>query len=137
MTAVIRDAITDDQIKAVSAYLEYLGSNQVARTLVKRGRFMPASLSVRPGTNVQLIINNAGFSEYEFRSDNLGLEPMTIPSRSLGTVDWTAPQEEGTYTIYCADCKLKGEKFTIHVDTNAKAFKPTVVASTLNPSDDM
>ena len=131
--AVVRDAITEEQIKSVSAYLEYLGSNQVVRTLVKRGRFMPDSLSVRPGTNVQLIINNAGFSEYEFKSDNLGLEPMSIPARSLGTVDWQAPAEEGTYTIYCADCKLEGEQFTINVDASAKAFKPVVVTSSLNP----
>jgi mono/diheme cytochrome c family protein/DNA-binding beta-propeller fold protein YncE len=131
--AAIKNVITEDQIKSVSAYLAYLGSNQVVRTLVKRGRFLPSSLSVRPGTNVQLIINNAGFSEYEFRSDNLGLEPMTIPARSLGTVDWKAPEDEGTYTIYCADCKLEGEFFTINVDSSAKAFKPVVVTSSLNP----
>ncbi len=131
--AIIKNVITDDQIKSVSAYLEYLGKNQVVRTLVKRGRFLPDSLSVRPGTNVQLIINNAGFSEYEFRSDNLGFEPMTIPARSLGTLDWKAPDEEGTYTIYCANCKVKGEEFTISVAASAKAFKPAVVASSLNP----
>ncbi len=135
--AVVKNVITDEQIESVSAYLGYLGSNQVVRTLVKRGRFLPDSLSVRPGTNVQLIINNAGFSAYQFRSDNIGFEPMTIPARSLGTLDWQAPADEGTYTIYCADCKLKNERFTINVDADAKEFKSVTAVSSLNDPDNM
>ena len=49
---VVKNVITEDEIKAVSAYLGHLGTLQVARTLAKRGRFVPAEFSTRPGTRV-------------------------------------------------------------------------------------
>jgi mono/diheme cytochrome c family protein len=67
---VIKSAITEDEIKAVSAYVGRLGSMQAVRTLAKRGRFLPAELSIRPGTAVQLIIQNSSIQPHTFKSDN-------------------------------------------------------------------
>ncbi len=134
---VIRNTIQESQIDAVAAYLEYLGPIQVVRTLAKRGRFLPDSFSIRPGTTVQIVVNNAGFSDYNFTSENLGVDPMLIPARTTGSFIWQAPQQAGEYSLRCSDCKLKDEQSTIHVDPNAKEFKPAIIQSSLNESDSM
>lgn len=134
---VIRIAITDDEIAAVAEYLGYLGTMQVARTLAKRGRFLPAEFSTRPGTNLQVIINNSGFDAHTFRSDNMGIEGITIPARSTGSIEWQAPVEEGEYSIYCTDCKLKDQFYTVTVDPDAAEFKSAGFVSQLTPEDSM
>jgi len=53
---VVRQAITEEELKAVAAYLEYLGTLQVVRTLSKRGRFVPKTVEVRPGEDLQVFI---------------------------------------------------------------------------------
>ena len=134
---VIRNTIQESEIDAIAAYLKYLGPIQVVRTLAKRGRFLPDSFSIRPGTTVQIVVNNAGFSDYNFTSENLGIDPMLIPARTTGSFIWQAPQQAGEYSLRCLDCKLKDEQFTIRVDPNAKEFKPAVIQSSLNESDSM
>ena len=128
---VVKNVITDDEIKAVSAYLGHLGTLQVARTLAKRGRFIPADFSTRPGTSVQVIISNSGFQPYTFKSDNMGFDELSIPARSTAQVEWQAPDAEGEYSVYCTDCKLKDQFFTIRVDANADEFKVVAPVSKL------
>ena len=120
---VIKNAITDEQITAVSAYLGHLGTAQVARSLVKRGRFLPATFSARPGTRLQVILQNSGFSAQMFASDNMGIGNIEIPARSSGNMIWEAPEEEGVYSLYCTDCKLQEQYFTINVDSQAPEFR--------------
>jgi mono/diheme cytochrome c family protein len=134
---VVKNVITEDEIKAVSAYLGHLGTLQVARTLAKRGRFVPAEFSTRPGTRVQVIVRNSGFSPYTFRSDNMGIDDMTIPARGSGNFEWPAPDTEGEYSIYCTDCKLKDQYFVLKVDAGAEEFKMVVPVSKLASEDSM
>ncbi len=128
----VKAVIKEEEIAAVAAYVNYLGTTQVARTMVKRGRFLPDSFGIRPGTNVQLIIKNAGFSEQSFSSDNLNIGDLKIAARSTNSFIWQAPQEEGEYSVYCTDCKLKNQFFTIRVDATAKQFRAVVPASTVS-----
>ena len=125
----VKNVIKEDEIKAVSAYVSYLGSTQVARTLNKRGRFLPETFSTRPGTSLQLVINNSGFKPYTYHSDSLGIDSITIPARSTGSFLWKAPDEEGSFSLSCTDCKLKDQHFTILVDKNARKFHSTTPAS--------
>lgn len=124
--SVVRMTITEDDIVNVAAYLEHLGSMQVARTLSKRGRFLPGSFETRPGTKLQLVIKNSGIAAATYNSDNMGIDPWTIPGRSTEDVEWQAPDEEGEYSIYCSDCKLKDQFFVIKVDANAPPPPGTV-----------
>jgi len=123
---VIKSVITEDEIKAVAAYVGKLGTMQAARTLAKRGRFLPADISVRPGTDVQLIIQNSSIQPHTFKSDNLGMDELTIAGRSSGTIEWHAPEAEGEFSLYCTDCKLKDQFFTVHVAASAKEFRRIV-----------
>ena len=132
---VVRTAITEDEIKAVAAFLNHLGTMQVVRTLAKRGRFLPDTFSVRPGTAVQLIIQNAGIQAYTFKSDDMGIEGRSIPGRSSGSIEWRALDEEGEYSLYCTDCKLKDQFFRLNVDSAATEFR-TVATSTAAGTDE-
>ena len=118
----IKVAIEDEEISAVAAYLAELGGMQVARTLAKRGRFLPESMEIYPGTSVQLIIKNSGVAAATFTSDNMGIVQMTIPGRSTATQPWQAPEEEGSYSLYCTDCKLKDQYYTVNVTSSANQF---------------
>ncbi len=123
---VIKNMITEDQIKAVAAYVGNLGSMQAVRTLAKRGRFLPGEISIRPGTDVQLIIQNASMQPHTFKSDNMDIDDLMIASRSNGSFEWRAPETEGDFSLYCIDCKLKDQFFTVHVAASAAEFRPAV-----------
>ena len=134
---IIKNTITDDDIKAIAAYIGYLGTLQVARTLAKRGRFLPDNFSTRPGTGLQLVIKNASVSPHTFKSDNMGIDEITIPGRSTSSVEWQAPDAEGEYSLYCTDCKLKDQFFTVKVDVEADEFRGSAPASTVAAEDNM
>jgi len=134
---VIRNSIDDAEIRAVAAYLERLGTMQVVRTLAKRGRFLPELINVRPGTPIQLVIQNAGFDAHTFRSDDMGIEDLTIAARSAGSGEWQVPDAEGEYLLYCTDCKLKGQFLTVRVDSAAPAFRGTAVTGAAAAGDGM
>jgi plastocyanin len=123
---VIKNEITEDEIKAVAAYVGDLGTMQAARTLAKRGRFLPEEISIRPGTDVQLIVQNSSIQPHTFKSDNMGIDDFVIAGRSSGNVEWQAPESEGDYSIYCTDCKLKGQFFTVRVAMSAAEFHRAV-----------
>jgi len=118
----VKSVITDEEIRAVAAYVGNLGTKQAVRTLVKRGRFLPEEASVQPGTDVQLIIQNSSIRPSTFKSDNMNIDDLTIAGRSSGAVEWRAPGTEGEFSLYCTDCKLKGQFFTVHIDAGAEKF---------------
>jgi mono/diheme cytochrome c family protein len=114
---VVKNVITEDEIEAISAYVEYLGTMQVARTLAKRGRFIPGEITVKPGASLQVVIQNSGFQAQTFATDSMEFDDLAIPARSSGSIEWQAPGEEGEYTLYCTDCKLKGETYTVRISS--------------------
>jgi len=125
----IKMTINDTEINAVAKYIDHLGSLQVAKTLSKRGRFLPAMAEARPGTKMQVVIRNAGIDTAKYASDTMGIEPMTIPGRSVGSFEWQAPEQEGEYSVSCTDCTLKDQAFTIKVHAGAPASQATTFVS--------
>lgn len=127
---VIKTVITEDEIKAVTAYVGRLGTMQAARTLAKRGRFLPEDISVRPGTDLQLIVQNSSIQPSTFKSDNMGIDDLMVSGRSSGSIEWRAPDAEGEYSLYCTNCKLKDQFFMVRVDADAKEFQRVAPAVT-------
>jgi cytochrome c553 len=127
--SIIKTTITDDDINAVAAYLDYLGTMQVVRTLSKRGRFIPEATAIRPGSQLQLIVKNSGVAAATYTSESMGVEEWIIPGRSTADIEWQAPETEGEYSITCTDCKLKDQFFVINVDASAPE-QPGVASTT-------
>jgi len=117
----IRAAMGEEEVKAVSAYLSYLGTLQVVRTLSKRGRFVPKEQTIYPGTTIQIIIKNSGTKPKTYVSESMGIDPFIVQGRSTAAVVWKSPKEERSYTIACIDCKLD-DVFTLVVSNSAKPF---------------
>jgi len=131
---VVKSVITDDEISAVAAYVGNLGTLQAARTLAKRGRFLPSEVSIRPGTGVQLIIQNSSIQPHTFKSDNMAVDDFIVAGRSSGSLEWHAPASEGEFSLYCTDCKLKGQFFAIIISANAAPFQQLTPVSTSTDS---
>ena len=131
---VIKNVITEDEIKSVAAYVGKLGTMQPVRTLAKRGRFLPHEISIRPGTGVQLIIQNASIQPHTFKSDNMDFEELVIAGRSSGSLEWRAPETEGEFTVYCTDCKLKDQLFVVNVAASAAPFHQVAPVGTTTDS---
>jgi len=80
------------------------------------------TFATQPGTSMQIVVQNAGFSAHSFKSDNLGIDELSVPARSAKSFLWQAPEQEGEYSLYCTDCKLKDQLFKVNVDKTAKKF---------------
>ena len=119
----LKGELTEDDIKNVAAYTQWMGQHMLVTTLLKRGRFIPDEILVRPGTPIQLVIDNTGTEPSTIASDNMKINAQTVPARDVTAIIWTAPDNEGAFTLACKDCRIKDGFFTITV---AKAAKPYV-----------
>lgn len=113
----VRTLIDEQGIKDVSAYIESLGSTRIIRTLAKKGRFLPGDTSVPSDSRFQIVVNNVSFQPKTYRSDDIAIDggELTVAARSTGTIKWTSPVEAGEYKIWCEDCAIDDEYFTINV----------------------
>ena len=132
----VKMMIKEEEITAVASYLDYLGTLQVARTLSKRGRFLPATIEVRPGTQLQIVIKNSGIKPATYDSDNMNFEPVVISGRSTTGIEWQVPEAAGEYSIHCTDCKLKGQTYSISVHADAPPPAGTPIALSAAPASD-
>jgi mono/diheme cytochrome c family protein len=120
----LREQVSDEDIKKVAAYTDWMGRHMLVKALLKRGQFIPEKVIVYPGTAIQLVIENTGTEPNSIRSDGMESAPVHIPARDLASLVWTAPSDEGTFTIVCSDCKIKNGLLTIEVTKAAKPYIP-------------
>ena len=115
---VVKSSIDEQGIKDVSEYVNSLGSTRIVRTLAKKGRFLPDSFVVAPNSKFQIVVQNASFQPRVFQSEDLGLgDGLEISARKTGGLDWTSPAE-GEVKLWCKDCDLQDQFFTVRVDPN-------------------
>ncbi len=120
----LKEQLTDGDIPQLAAYTEWMGRHMLVRALLKRGRFIPESVSVYPGTLVQLIIENTASEPSTINGEQIVAHPQTIPPRDSASLEWTAPQTEGKFTVSCGDCKIRDGLLTIEVSKTAKPYTP-------------
>lgn len=120
---ILRDELSDAEIKEVAAYVEWLGQLKLVKTLVKRGHFVPERIEIYPGTKIQLVVNNASIEPHKFVSDNMKIEPVTVQGRQNMDIVWEAPETEGTFALTCSDCGV-ADRLTVAVSKSAKRFIP-------------
>ena len=122
----VKSVINEEQIVDISNYVISLGATKIVRTMAKRGRFLPDTITVPPASNLQIVINNTSFSPKNFDSEDYDLgEGMKIDARTTNSFSWTSP-DSGEIKIFCTDCDIEGEYLTVIVDPNAAKPKPFV-----------
>ncbi len=122
----IKNVINEEQTIDVSNYVNSLGATRVVRSMAKRGRFLPDTITVPPESSLRIVINNASFSPKNFASEDFDLDGgLGIDARTTNSFVWTSP-ESGEFKVYCTDCDIDGEFLTVTVDPNAPKPKPFV-----------
>lgn len=114
----LREEMTDADTEAVAAYTQWLGRTQLVKTLLKRGRFVPDRIAVRPDTSVQLVIRNTAVQPHTVTAGTLDIA-REIPPRSEVALFLAAPAAEGTHMLVCADCALRDQGLTLTVSNAA------------------
>lgn len=120
----LRAEMNGTRIRQIAAFTEWLGDHQLVKTLAKRGRFIPDRVAVRPGTLIQFVVNNSSRFPRTFVSEDMGIEEINVDGRAAAEFVWTAPAEEGVFTLRCEDCRVKGQKLTVEVSNAAPEFVP-------------
>ena len=120
----LRAEINGARIRQIAAFTEWLGEHQLVKTLAKRGRFIPEQVAVRPGTAIQFVVRNSSRFPRTFASDDMGIGEIKVEGREAAEFVWTAPHEEGAFTLRCVDCRIKGQKLTVEVSNAAPEFIP-------------
>ncbi len=129
---LLREELSDEQVKQVAAYYEWLGQLKLVKTLVKRGHFLPDHVQLYPETRIQLVLSNTSSMPHRFVSENMGISGITAEGRQAADIVWEAPKKEGIFTLTCADCELKDQMLTIEVTEKAPKFIPVKVVSKLS-----
>ena len=127
----LREEMNEAKIKGIAAYYTWLGELQLVKTLAKRGRFIPDRLQIYPGTKVQLVIKNASSFPRKFGGGNMNIGTVKVAGRESLDMVWRAPAKEGSYTLECLDCRIKGQKLTLEISKSAKphrGVKPAAIA---------
>jgi len=123
----LRAKLNDQQISRIAAYYQWLGGVQLVKTQLVNGRFFPETLSVRPGTRIQLAIANRNNAEVVVAGeDKMGIPLLKIASYDYTDQEWTAPATEGNFTVRCTNCAAAKGLFTIKVSKTAKTYAPPV-----------
>ena len=125
--AFLRAKLNDQQISQIAAYYQWLGGVQLIKTQLVNGRFFPETLSVRPGTRIQLAIANRNNAEVAVTGEEkMRIPLLKIASHDYADQEWTAPATEGNFTLRCTNCVVTEGQFTIKVSKTAKAYVPPV-----------
>jgi cytochrome c553 len=124
--AFLSEELNDEQIDQVAAYYEYLSGIQLVKSLVARGLFVPNKVSIQPGQRIQLVVINGSRVPRIFTSEDMGIADFAAAGRDATDVVWTAPHEEGSYRLQCADCSIKGQNLVFEVTKRAPPYVPPV-----------
>jgi hypothetical protein len=104
--------LRDADFAAVGMYLKWLGTIRLTTVVLRRGTFDPPSVDVRPGTPIQLAVENTGLIPQTITGDGLGVS-VTVPARGRMATFFAAPDTEGKYELTCSDCQRA--TFTVNV----------------------
>lgn len=77
---------------------------QEIEVVAENMRYNPSQIRVRPGQNIRIVLVNRGSEEhnieFELPDGERELEQNVQPG-NRGTLEFTAPTQPGTYTVYC------------------------------------
>lgn len=93
--------LTDEEIKAVSAFLGYLGKLHPVKIAINDSQFEPNRVSVPANRQIQFIFDNKDGEACKFSSKEAGIEEKDLEPGKVDDVVWTSPAKGTTLTAQC------------------------------------
>lgn len=109
--------LTDEEIKAVAAFLEYLGKLYPVKIAINDSQFEPNRVTVPENRQIQFIFNNKDNKVCNFTGAEAGIKEKQLEAGKVDDVVWQSPMKAAVFTVKC-DLR-PGMILTIEVKTNA------------------
>lgn len=93
--------LTDEEIKAVAAFLVYLGKLQPVKVVIKDSQFEPNRVSVPANRQIQFILDNKENEVCSFFSKEAGIKEKRLEPGKVDDVVWFSPDKGTTLTARC------------------------------------
>jgi len=93
--------LTDDEVKAVAAFLEYLGKLFPIKVTIKDSQFEPSQVSVPANRQIQFIFDNKDNEACNLSSEEAGIKEKSLEPGKVDDVVWQSPSKAATFTVRC------------------------------------
>ncbi len=108
--------LTDEEIKAVAAFLGYLGKLYPVKIAIRDSQFEPNRVSVPASREIQFIIDNKDGEACNLSSEEPGIKGKNLEPGKVDDLVWQSPSKAGTFTAQCNP--RAGMVLTIVVEAN-------------------
>lgn len=109
--------LTDEEIKAVAAFLGYLGKLYPVKIAIEDSQFEPNRVVVPANRQIQFIFNNKVNEACNFSSTEAGVKEKTLEAGKVDDVVWQSHAKAAVFTAKCDS--RHGVILTVEVKTNA------------------
>jgi mono/diheme cytochrome c family protein len=93
--------LTDEEIKAVAAFLGYLGNLHPVKVAIQDSHFEPNRVSVPTNRQIQFIFDNKGSEACNLSSEEAGIKAKSLEPGKVDDVVWISPAKAATFTARC------------------------------------
>lgn len=94
--------LTDDEIKAIAAFLGYLGKLYPIKIATMDYQFEPNRVFVPANRQIQFILNNRSNNVCSFSSADAGIKEKQLEAGKVDDVVWQSPAKAAVFTAQCA-----------------------------------
>lgn len=93
--------LTDEEIKAVAAFLAYLGRLHPVKVAIQDSRFEPNRISVPVNRHIQFIFDNKNSEACNLSSEEAGIKEKSLEPGKVDDVVWMSPAKAASFTAKC------------------------------------
>ncbi len=93
--------LTDEEIKAVAAFLGYLGKLHPVKVAIQDSQFEPKQVTVPANRQIQFIFDNKDGEACSLSSEEAGIKAKNLEAGKVDDVVWQTPAKAATFTARC------------------------------------
>lgn len=108
--------LTDEEIKAVAAFLGYLGKLHPVKIAINDSQFEPKQVTVPANRQIQFIFDNKDGEACNLSGEEAGIKAKNLEPGKVDDLVWQSPSKAGTFTARCNP--RAGMVLTIVVEAN-------------------
>lgn len=93
--------LPDEEIKAVAAFLGYLGKLHPVKVAIQDSQFEPKQVTVPANRQIQFIFDNKDNEACNLSSEEADIKPKSLEPGKVDDVVWQSPSKATTFTARC------------------------------------